>query len=259
MRVRVFRREGNNQYYFQFLRDDGQIILNSEGYTTEAARDNGVQSVINNAGNPDRYEIHTTEGGRFYFILKATNGQEIGRSVTFRSLESRDAAVVLLQGEGPTVAGQGDANTAATPSATSAVDLDPYQPSGKEDDYKPLNFYETRITGVENGFDSFSAEGEHYFTYNLGSNVYLISEGYGSTGARDNGIQSVTNNMNKAERYQRQQHPNGKFFFNLRAGNNKEIATSRWFDARGDMDSVIARMVSGIGLAGVRAEEGTQL
>ena len=73
MRVRVFRREGNNQYYFQFLRDDGQVILNSEGYTTEAARDNGVQSVINNSGNADRYEARTNDAGGSYFILKAGN------------------------------------------------------------------------------------------------------------------------------------------------------------------------------------------
>ena len=103
---------------------------------------------------------------------------------------------------------------------------------------------------MDNGFDSFSEGGEHYFTYNLGGNVYLISEGYTSTGARDNGIQSVTNNMNNEARYQRQQDPKGHFFFNLRAGNNKEIATSRWFDDQGNMDSVIARMVAGLGLGG---------
>jgi len=260
MRVRVFRREGNNQYYFQFLRDDGQVILNSEGYTTEAARDNGVQSVINNAGNADRYEAHSNDGGGFYFILNAGNGQEIGRSVTFRKENSRNAAITLMQGEATSVEGGGDTATTATTAETTVQKVvEPYKASGNEDNYKPLNFYETRITGVDNGFDSFSEGGEHYFTYNLGGNVYLISEGYTSTGARDNGIQSVTNNMNNEARYQRQQDPKGHFFFNLRAGNNKEIATSRWFDDQGNMDSVIARMVAGLGLGGRRVEEGTQL
>ena len=118
MRVRVFRREGNNQYYFQFLRDDGQVILNSEGYTTEAARDNGVQSVINNSGNPDRYEIHTNDGGGFYFTLKAANNQEIGRSVTFRNADSRDSAVTLMQGEAGSVDGGGGATAATGGGAT---------------------------------------------------------------------------------------------------------------------------------------------
>ena len=118
MRVRVFRREGNNQYYFQFLRDDGQVILNSEGYTTEAARDNGVQSVINNAGNADRYEAHSNDGGGFYFILNAGNGQEIGRSVTFRKENSRNAAITLMQGEATSVEGGGDTATTATTAET---------------------------------------------------------------------------------------------------------------------------------------------
>ena len=259
MRVRVFRREGNNQYYFQFLRDDGQVILNSEGYTTEAARDNGVQSVINNAGNADRYEAHSNDGGGFYFILNAGNGQEIGRSVTFRSEDSRNGAITLMQSEAASVNG-GTTTTATTDAGTATGKVvEPYKASGNEDNYKPLNFYEARITGVDNGFDSFSEGEEHYFTYNLGGSVYLISEGYSSTGARDNGIQSVTNNMNNEARYQRQQHPNGHFFFNLRAGNNKEIATSRWFDKQGDMDSVLARMVAGLGLGGRRVADGTQL
>ena len=262
MRVRVFRREGNNQYYFQFLRDDGQVILNSEGYTTEAARDNGVQSVIRNSGNADRYETRSNDGGGFYFMLKAGNNQEIGRSVTFRNENSRNAAVILMQGEATSVEGGGGTATTVTTTtrtATAGSVIAPYKASGNEDNYKPLNFYETRITGVQNGFDSFSEGAEHYFTYNLGGNVYLISEGYTSTGARDNGIQSVTTNMNNEARYQRQQHPNGKFLFNLRAGNNKEIATSRWFDGQGDMDSVIARMIAGLGLGGRKVEEGTTL
>jgi len=253
MRVRVFRREGNNQYYFQFLRDDGQVILNSEGYTTEAARDNGVQSVINNSGNADRYETRTNDAGGFYFILKAGNNQEIGRSVTFRNEGSRDGAVTLMQGEAASVQGGGAGAGAATAAAT----IEPYKAKGNEDDYKPLNFYEANGGGTAEGFDAFSAEDEHYFSYNVGGTVYLISEGYNSTGARDNGVQSVTNNMTNADRYQRQQHPNGKFFFNLKAGNNREIATSRWFDSQGAMDAIIARLVSGTG--GRRVQEGTQL
>jgi len=263
MRVRVFRREGNNQYYFQFLRDDGQVILNSEGYTTEAARDNGVQSVINNSANADRYEIKTNDGGGFYFSLKAGNNQEIGRSVTFRNEAARNAAVTLMQGEGSAVQGGGGTAATTTTAAAAAGTIEPYKAKGNEDDYKPLGFYETNGGGTASGFDSFSAEDEYYFSYNLGGNVYLISEGYGSTAARDNGVQSVTNNMNNEARYQRQQHPNGKFFFNLRAGNNKEIATSRWFDSQGEMDGIIANLISGTGTGtgtgGRRVAEGTQL
>jgi len=164
-----------------------------------------------------------------------------------------------MQGEAAAVEGGGGTTTTTTATATTAATIEPYKPSGNEDNYKPLNFYETNGGGEQNGFDSFSEGDLHYFSYNLGGNVYLISEGYSSEAGRDNGIQSVTNNMNNETRYQRQQHPNGKFFFNLRAGNNKEIATSRWFDSQGEMDGVIARVVAGVGLGGRKAGDGVQL
>ena len=99
----------------------------------------------------------------------------------------------------------------------------PYKGGGGDDNYKPLAFYVSRITGVPNGFDSFSEGDEHFFTFNLGGEIYLLSEGYSSNNGRDNGITSVTNNMSIDARYVRMVHPNGKHYFNLRAGNNQNI------------------------------------
>jgi len=72
----------------------------------------------------------------------------------------------------------------------------------------------------------------------------FISEGYKSDSSRDNGVNSVTKNMTNRDRYQRQQHPNGKHFFNLRAGNNQEIATSIWFDSEAEMNRIIGILTS---------------
>ncbi len=135
----------------------------------------------------------------------------------------------------------------------------PYKGGSGDDNYKPLSFYEANMTGVENGFDSFSDDGEFYFTFNSGGTVYLISEGYSSESGRDNGINSVQNNMTIEARYQRMVHPNGKHYFNLRAGNNQNIATSRWFDSLGAMDTVISRMMGGQKIGGIRVAEGTEL
>ncbi|MEM9329425.1 MAG: YegP family protein, partial [Bacteroidota bacterium] len=38
-------------FYFQFLKDDESPLLNSQGYTTKEARNNGLRSVIENAQN----------------------------------------------------------------------------------------------------------------------------------------------------------------------------------------------------------------
>ena len=109
--------------------------------------------VIDNASNPDRYEMHSNEGGGYYFILNAANGAEIGRSVTFRSEEARNETLDLMRAEAANV---DDAKALAKTIADSTVAekvIDPYKPSGNEDNYKPLKFYEARITGIDNGFD----------------------------------------------------------------------------------------------------------
>lgn len=110
------------------------------------------------------------------------------------------------------------------------------------DDYKPLKFYQDRITGVENGFDHFSEGDEHFFTYNLDGQVVLISESYTSEKGRDNGIKSVDKNRVLDERYQRDSIDDGRHFFNLIAGNYQEIATSAWFTSEAAMAAAIDRI-----------------
>lgn len=43
----------NSQYYFNLKAGNGEIIGTSEMYTTAAARDNGIESVKNNAPNAE--------------------------------------------------------------------------------------------------------------------------------------------------------------------------------------------------------------
>lgn len=224
MKFRKFTR--GNQYFFQVLGKGGAVLLNSEAYESAAGRNNGIQSVSEHMPNEDRYAT-VEEGGQYYFILKADNNQEIGRSPSYGSAADRDDAMRA------TIADDGG---------------EVYGNDGRTDDYKPLFFYETNNEGVEQGLDPFAAEGEHYFSYNLDGTVYLISEGYTSAASRDNGMDSVERNRPNRDRYKEQQHPNGKYYFNLRAGNNQEIATSRWFDSEGEMQEIIGRLTgSGAG------------
>jgi uncharacterized protein YegP (UPF0339 family) len=43
----------DGSFYFNLKAGNGQIIGKSEMYTTEAARDNGIASVMNNCGDDD--------------------------------------------------------------------------------------------------------------------------------------------------------------------------------------------------------------
>lgn len=75
----------DGQFYFNLHADNGQIILSSEGYTARAGCDNGIESVKKNSGESDNYEQNTSTNGKFYFNLKAGNGQVIGRSQMYES------------------------------------------------------------------------------------------------------------------------------------------------------------------------------
>ena len=129
--------------------------------------------------------------------------------------------------------------------------MKPYASDGNSDDYKPLSFYQSN-SNSEQGFDSFSGDGEHFFCYNVNGETYLISEGYSSEAGRDNGIKSVEKNMKDRARFSVNQLANGKWSLNLKAGNNQEIATSRWFNTEGDANAAIGRL-TGTGGGGVAA------
>ncbi len=59
---------------------NGQIILSSEMYESKSACQNGVESIQRNAGDETRYERKESKNGEPYFVLRAGNGQEIGKS-----------------------------------------------------------------------------------------------------------------------------------------------------------------------------------
>jgi uncharacterized protein YegP (UPF0339 family) len=75
----------NGEFQFNLKADNGQVILSSEGYSAKAGCTNGINSVINNAFDDSRYERKTASNGKFYFVLKAGNGQVIGTSQMYES------------------------------------------------------------------------------------------------------------------------------------------------------------------------------
>jgi len=75
----------DGQDYFRLKAGNGDVILSSEGYKSKKACANGIESVRKNAGDESRFEVKTAKDGRTYFILKASNGREIGRSQMYKS------------------------------------------------------------------------------------------------------------------------------------------------------------------------------
>ena len=85
-------------FRFQLKAANGEALLTSEVYTTEAACRKGIDSVIKNAAiaavadqtredgkavpNP-RFEVYKDRTGAFRFRLKARNGETIGKSKSY--------------------------------------------------------------------------------------------------------------------------------------------------------------------------------
>jgi uncharacterized protein len=91
----------DGQFYFNLKADNGQIILSSEGYTSTAARDNGIASVRKNAPDSTNYEKLESSGGSPYFVLKAGNGQVIGRSQMYSDERGRDNGIESVMKNAP--------------------------------------------------------------------------------------------------------------------------------------------------------------
>ncbi|WP_371396252.1 DUF1508 domain-containing protein [Fretibacter rubidus] len=212
--------EDGDLHYFTYL-SGGEIGFISQGYTSVAGRDNGIESVRKNMKDEKRYRI-SKNGSQYRYGLFAGNGQEIAVGPNARTEKSAQEMADRVMGKAPTKPAKAKATKAkAAPKKTKT--------DGRIENYKPLAFYQQRSAKLQDGFGSFSDDDAHYFTYNKSGKIVLISESYTSKAARDNGIVSVKKNMPIKERYEHHRHKNGKYYFDLNAGNRQEIATSIWY------------------------------
>lgn len=75
----------NGEFQFVMKADNGQIVLSSEGYKTKANCLNGVESVKKHSQHQENFEQKTAANDKFFFNLKASNGQVIGSSQMYAS------------------------------------------------------------------------------------------------------------------------------------------------------------------------------
>lgn len=97
----VISKRTNGEFQFNLQAGNGQVILSSEGYTTHHNCVKGIESVKNNAPNEGRFERMTAKNGKFYFNLKATNGQVIGTSQMYESESGRDNGIASVMKNAP--------------------------------------------------------------------------------------------------------------------------------------------------------------
>ncbi len=99
MKVVMKKSDAKEPFSWTF-QDDGKSILRSENYKEKRSAVNGIESVKKNCDNDARYELKTSSNGKFFFNLKAANGQIIGTSPMFASEADRQAAIDALKSKG---------------------------------------------------------------------------------------------------------------------------------------------------------------
>lgn len=92
----------NGDTYFNLKAGNGEIILSSQGYASRSSAHNGIVSVKKNAQSDDQYERKTASDGSAFFVLKAVNGEVIGKSEMYTSTSAMENGIASVKKNAPT-------------------------------------------------------------------------------------------------------------------------------------------------------------
>jgi uncharacterized protein YegP (UPF0339 family) len=93
----VISKRANDEYQFLLKAGNGEVILTSEGYSSKANCTNGIESVRKNSQDDDQYDKKTSSNSKYFFNLKAINGQVIGSSEMYESSSGRDNGIASVK------------------------------------------------------------------------------------------------------------------------------------------------------------------
>ena len=88
-------------YHFNLKSDNGQVILTSEKYSSKSGCYNGVDSVKANATDDGNYDKKMSANNKYYFNLKAGNGEIIGTSEMYETASGRDNGIDSVKTNAP--------------------------------------------------------------------------------------------------------------------------------------------------------------
>ncbi len=92
----------NKEYQFNLKANNGEIILMSEGYVQKSSCQKGIESVKINSQDDARYERRVSTNDKDYFVLKARNGEIIGKSQLYSSKTAMEIGIHSVKSNAPT-------------------------------------------------------------------------------------------------------------------------------------------------------------
>lgn len=95
----VIKKSTNEEYCFNLLADNSQIILTSKLYSSKSSCFTGIDEVRNGCSY-DSYEQKQAPGDKHYFVLKASDGQIIGTSEMYSSKAAMEKGIESVKENG---------------------------------------------------------------------------------------------------------------------------------------------------------------
>ncbi len=92
---------GKGRFGFNLKAGNGQVIFTSEAYETHAAAIAGIESVKLNARVDANFERKLAKNDQPYFVLKAANGEILGRSELYSSPSAMEHGVKSVMKNAP--------------------------------------------------------------------------------------------------------------------------------------------------------------
>ena len=101
MSAKFVLKKSGDQFMFNLVAGNGQVVLTSEQYKQKASATNGIESVRKNAPLDERYDRSTSSNGKPYFVLKAGNGETIGTSQMYGDTGAMEGGIDSVKAGAP--------------------------------------------------------------------------------------------------------------------------------------------------------------
>lgn len=98
----VLKKTAPQQYSFVLRAENNEPILVSETYTSKPGARSGIASCQLNSPNDQRYVRKTSTAGQPFFVLHGANGEPIGSSEMYSSVQAREQGILSTKRHGPT-------------------------------------------------------------------------------------------------------------------------------------------------------------
>lgn len=97
----LVKKAKNGKFYFNLLSSNGQTVLTSQMYASRDSAVKGIESVKRNSSDAGRFDRRESKAGKPYFVLKAANGLEIGKSEQYSSKSSMENGIASVGKNAP--------------------------------------------------------------------------------------------------------------------------------------------------------------